>query len=418
MSRSLHINRDLEKLEPYEGKPSCTVLRGEEGSNALDLPDRPSDLEQRNGRAQRKGNRVAEEYADNTVHAFIYAVNRSLDAYKFNILQNKQMFIRQLKSRSLAARTIDEGAMDENNGINYAEYVALLSGNTDLLEKARLEKQIATLQSSRQAFLRSKGAARTRLKECTDGVATNERIIARIEQDRAYFDRVAPADESGRRPNPLKLDGVESEDVKVLGKHLTELDRTLNTNDDYRQIGTLFDFRLLVRSERVNKDGLDLVVNKFMVEGPSGIKYSHNNGHLAADPKLACENFIKALGSMPKLIEKHAAERDRHARDIPTLERILESSWDRESELRELRTRLQDVEQRIAAEILTKNMAKVVEKEEAEIPPEMLQEVTAAAQARPQIVMEKPVEEKLAGGSDILHVPANIYAVKPGGPKV
>ena len=41
MSRSLHINRDLEKLEPYEGKPSCTVLRGEEGSNALDLPDQP-----------------------------------------------------------------------------------------------------------------------------------------------------------------------------------------------------------------------------------------------------------------------------------------------------------------------------------------------------------------------------------------
>ena len=34
-------NRDLEKLEPYEGKLSCTVLRGEEGSNALDLPDCP-----------------------------------------------------------------------------------------------------------------------------------------------------------------------------------------------------------------------------------------------------------------------------------------------------------------------------------------------------------------------------------------
>lgn len=38
MSRSLHTNRDLEKLEPYEGKPSCTVLRGEEGSNALTYP--------------------------------------------------------------------------------------------------------------------------------------------------------------------------------------------------------------------------------------------------------------------------------------------------------------------------------------------------------------------------------------------
>ncbi len=41
MSRSLHTNRDFEKLEPYEGKPSRTVLRGEEGSNALDLPDPP-----------------------------------------------------------------------------------------------------------------------------------------------------------------------------------------------------------------------------------------------------------------------------------------------------------------------------------------------------------------------------------------
>ena len=28
MSRSLYKNRDLENLEPYEGKLSCTVLRG------------------------------------------------------------------------------------------------------------------------------------------------------------------------------------------------------------------------------------------------------------------------------------------------------------------------------------------------------------------------------------------------------
>lgn len=74
MSRSLHTNRDFEKLEPYEGKPSRTVLRGEEGSNALDLPDRPSDLAQRDGRAVRKGNEIAKLYADNRVDVIIYAV--------------------------------------------------------------------------------------------------------------------------------------------------------------------------------------------------------------------------------------------------------------------------------------------------------------------------------------------------------
>ena len=39
MSRFLTTNRNIELLEPYEGKLSCTVLRGEGGSNALDLPD-------------------------------------------------------------------------------------------------------------------------------------------------------------------------------------------------------------------------------------------------------------------------------------------------------------------------------------------------------------------------------------------
>lgn len=71
MSRSLHTNRDFEKLEPYEGKPSRTVLRGEEGSNALDLPDRPSDLQQRDGRGVRAGNEIAKHFAGNNVDVII-----------------------------------------------------------------------------------------------------------------------------------------------------------------------------------------------------------------------------------------------------------------------------------------------------------------------------------------------------------
>lgn len=61
---------------------------------------------------------------------YIYAVEKSLDSYKFNLLHNKQVFINQLKSRNLAARTIDEGAIDENGGGNFSEYVAILSATT------------------------------------------------------------------------------------------------------------------------------------------------------------------------------------------------------------------------------------------------------------------------------------------------
>ncbi|RIY34689.1 DNA methylase, partial [Capnocytophaga canis] len=94
----------------------------------LDTPWRPSDLQQRDGRAIRKGNEIAKYFADNKVDVIIYAVEKSLDAYKFNLLYNKQLFIEQLKNNRLTKRTIDEGAMDEQSGMSFSEYVAILSG--------------------------------------------------------------------------------------------------------------------------------------------------------------------------------------------------------------------------------------------------------------------------------------------------
>lgn len=58
----------------------------------LDTPWRPSDLAQRDGRAVRKGNEIAKFFAGNQVDVIIYAVEKSLDSYKFNLLYNKQLF--------------------------------------------------------------------------------------------------------------------------------------------------------------------------------------------------------------------------------------------------------------------------------------------------------------------------------------
>lgn len=80
------------------------------------------------------------------------------------------VFINQLKSRNLAARTIDEGAIDENGGGNFSEYVAILSGNDDLLEKAKQDKKLAVLESERQAYHRNKGNAKGKLNENTAGM--------------------------------------------------------------------------------------------------------------------------------------------------------------------------------------------------------------------------------------------------------
>lgn len=122
---------------------------------------------------------------------------KSLDAYKFNLLHNKQLFIRQLKQNRMGVRTIDEGSLDEGSGMNFSEYVAVLSGNTDLLEKARLEKKIAGLESERQNFIRSKSSSRHRFDGTLKEMEQLDGLIARIGKDLGDFENRVKLNEDG-----------------------------------------------------------------------------------------------------------------------------------------------------------------------------------------------------------------------------
>lgn len=305
-------------------------------------------MEQRNGRAARKGNLVAKQYADNTVDCYIYAVEKSLDSYKFNLLQNKQLFINQLKSRNLATRTIDEGALDESAGMNFSEYVAILSGNTELLEKAKLEKRLTVLESEKQAYHRSKGDAKGKLKRFTEELEHHNTTIGRFTKDWDYLNKVDPKDaETGLRPNPLKLDGVDSDDTEVLGKKLAIINQKARTDDDYMKIGTLFDFRILVRTEKSWEGETMSLQNKFMVEGLDGIKYTFNNGYIAKDPKLAVSNFINALERIPGMIEKQKEKSADIEKSLPVLQEVVNTLWSKEDEMKQLTEELATLNRQI-----------------------------------------------------------------------
>ncbi|MBL7868161.1 MAG: N-6 DNA methylase, partial [Flavobacterium lindanitolerans] len=173
----------------------------------LDTPWRPSDLAQRDGRAIRKGNEIAKHFADNKVHVIIYAVEKSLDSYKFNLLFNKQLFIDQLKNNNLGKRTIDEGSMDEKSGMNFSEYVAILSGNTDLLDKAKIEKQIAGLESEKQAYNRSKYSAKYKLEDYTAELDKAQSRFDRMSLDWGNLEQRLQKRQDGTVVNALVLDG-------------------------------------------------------------------------------------------------------------------------------------------------------------------------------------------------------------------
>ena len=98
--------------------------------------------------------------------------------------------------------------MDEKSGMNFSEYVAILSGNTDLLEKAKLEKKIAGLDSERQAFIRSKSSSRSRLDEVMRTVDGNKELIARFQSDWDLYQSRVQKDKDGNILNPITLKGV------------------------------------------------------------------------------------------------------------------------------------------------------------------------------------------------------------------
>jgi len=277
----------------------------------------------------------------------IYAVEKSLDSYKFNLLYNKQLFIQQLKNNNMGSRTIDEGSLDEKSGMNFSEYVAILSGNTDLLEKAKLEKKISFLESERHAFNRSKSSSVFKLTEMTRTIDSSQDMIVRMRKDMKCLSGRLKTDKDGNNLNPVRLDNLQSIDPKIIGTKLNEISNNAGTNGEYFKIGTLYEFNLLVKTETSQCEGLDLRENRFFVEGEGNIKYNYNNGHLASEPKLAAFNFLNALDRIPKLIEKYELEIAKISKDVPVLNDIVNGSWRNEDELKVLKTEFLALDRKI-----------------------------------------------------------------------
>ena len=319
----------------------------------LDTPWRPSDLAQRDGRAVRKGNEIAKLYADNKVDVIIYAVEKSLDSYKFNLLHCKQTFISQLKSGALGARTIDEGAMDEKSGMNFSEYMAILSGNTDLLDKAKLEKKIASLEGERKSFNKGKRDSELKLESKTSALKNNRAVIAGMTEDWEKFIAVAQTGKDGNRLNPIRIDGLDTADEKAIGKRLQEIAKNATTGGQYKRVGELYGFPIEVVSEKILKDGLEFRDNRFVVAG--NYSYRYNNGHLAmADTHAAAMNFLNALEKIPSVIDQYKAKNEALEQEIPQLREIAGKTWKKEDELKQLKSELAALDRKIQLELAPK----------------------------------------------------------------
>lgn len=196
----------------------------------LDVPWRPSDIEQREGRMIRQGNQ------NKTVEVFRYVTEGTFDAYMWGIIENKQRFISQIMTGKSPVRTCED--IDETT-LSFAEVKALASGNPLIMEKTELESDIAKLRLIKSRYLTQKYALEDKLlKYLPQQVLLTKERIAGYEQDAALYSQHRGVEFGG-----MELQGVLFDDKKAAGTELIAICKA-TSSPQAKEIGRYMGFPL------------------------------------------------------------------------------------------------------------------------------------------------------------------------------
>ncbi len=165
----------------------------------LDIPWKPSDLEQRNGRIVRQGNQF------DKVKIYNYVTEDTFDSYMLGIIVNKQKFISQLMSGKTPARTCEDV---DDMVLNYAEMQSLATGDKRIKEKIELDGEVARLRTLESEHLNKK-------YQLEDFIVSGEKKKAAIEKQLS----ICKEDKKFAEENKLPQETFE---VELNGKIYTE----------------------------------------------------------------------------------------------------------------------------------------------------------------------------------------------------
>lgn len=316
----------------------------------LDIPWRPSDLEQRDGRAVRKGNMV-KEWGGNQVDVIIYGTNRTLDAYKFALLNSKAQFINQINAGTVGVRSFDEDTSTETDGMNFAEYVAILSGNEDLLKKARLESKIATMEADYEKHCKDRAAAKLQADEHEATIKRHQASRSQFESDMHDFENVFVS-----KGIKLFVKGAESQSVDDQAKQLHKW-RDEHDHAEGVEVGNLSGL-IVKMMTKFNKQGA-FDHSEFVVKAPnSNMHYRcSETGALGLSNEDAVKYFNGLIPNIEKMIENSDKNIAYYIEKRDQCAFVAGQEWDGREELDKMLAELNDIKSKLDADLDAKEKA-------------------------------------------------------------
>ncbi len=199
----------------------------------LDIPWRPADIEQQEGRILRQGNINPE------VKIFRYITENTFDSYSWQLIENKQKFISQIMTSKSPVRSCHD--VDESV-LSFAEVKALAAGNSNIKEKMDLDIQVTKLK-----LLKAEHASQKYRLE--DDISKNlpKKIAAlkgQLEGYRADIQMYKENKPAGKDSFSMELDGKVYTDKKEAGAALVDICRGAKIPGDGLHIGEYQGFRM------------------------------------------------------------------------------------------------------------------------------------------------------------------------------
>lgn len=172
----------------------------------IDVPWRPADMTQREGRILRQGN------TNSKVQLFRYITEGSFDAYSWQLLETKQRFITGLLSGSLTERS---GTDIEDTVLDYAEVKALAVGNPLVKERVETANELSRYLTLQRKLVESRIRMEKELLEMPGKKSNQENNILGCEADIAYYT-------GWKQANPAPSDNKVKKDVAEKRKQLRD----------------------------------------------------------------------------------------------------------------------------------------------------------------------------------------------------
>ena len=270
------------------------------GLHHLDVPWKPSDVEQREGRIIRQGNKLMDEIKDFEVEILAYVTQDTLDMRMWQIQEAKLKMINQLRTRSVD-REIENPFEDME--MSAGEMQAAATGNIDLLLEIQLRTAVKKLEQKARAFDAQRTDLFNRRAAANKAMADAPKRIAQL---KPWAEAAEAHSKAMSEPLPvdLTINGTKYTDRRAAQDELVRLTAEQTSAVDAREIALAEIGKAAWQTARDeymaagNKDGLVAgVAAAAQQEAINAAKKTHPM------PRLAVEFEGKTYGSKAALAD-------------------------------------------------------------------------------------------------------------------